>query len=156
MDKSTPAQLRRELDIALDGVTKLADRLTKTIERVNTIFDNDINLEFRIESARSEAFILAKVVANMLARECLHDPNPRARLDVLLKQYYLAADVFTPDPDSDTNDAELRKLGVDIPKPTTEALQQRERDAAIAASYRDIANALRDEAMKAISAVQKR
>jgi hypothetical protein len=102
MDENDPAQLRRELNIALDGVTKLADRLTKTIERVNTLFENDKNLEFRIENARGEALILSKVIADMLARECLHDRNPPARLETLLKRYFLAAEVFTPDPDSES------------------------------------------------------
>ena len=116
MDETSHAQLRRELNIALDGVTKLADRLTKTIERVNTLYENDKNLVFRIESARGEALILAKVVADMLARECLNDRNPPARPEK----------------------------------------QEREQEAAIAASYRDIANVLRDEAMKTISATQRR
>lgn len=155
MDEASPAQLRHELNIALDGVAKLADRLTKVIERVNTLFDNDNNLEFRIESARGEAFILAKVVADMLARECLHDRNPCACLEQLLKRYFLAADVFTPDPGSDANDTDLRKQGVNTQEPTAAVQRDRERDAAIAASYREIANALRNEAMKTISTAQK-
>jgi hypothetical protein len=52
--------------------------------------------------------------------------------------------------------AELRKLGVDIPEPTPAEKQETEQNAAIAASYRDIANALRDEAMKTITAAQRR
>jgi hypothetical protein len=155
MDHTSAAQLRRELDMALDGVSKLADLLTKTKERVNTLFENDKNLEFRIESARGETIILSKVVAGMLARECLHDRNPPARLDALLKRYFLAADIFAPDPDSDSTDALLRKLGADIPKPTPAEREEKERDTVIAASYRDIANTLRDEAMKIITAAHR-
>lgn len=151
MEENDPVELRRALSIALDGVTKLAERMTETIERVNTLSENDKSLEVRIENARGETFILLKVVADMLARECLLDRNPPARLDILLKRYFLAAEVFTPDPDDDSMNAELRKLGINIPEPTPAEKQEMEQDAAIAARYRDIANAIRNEAIKTIA-----
>lgn len=71
----------------------------------------------------------------------------------MLASLNLAADIFADT--TDTN-AILREAGLPAPERTQEEMDEAERSAVIAESYRDIATVLKDEAMKVIAGATRR
>ena len=115
---------QKDLDVALAGVTKLAGGLEKAYALIGALSD-------RLELYRAESMVLLKVVAGILARECRASPNPQAHLDELLVSYFKSAEAFDLISGSEPKEANESKF--------------------IAACHRDIASALRAEAVRVLT-----
>ena len=112
-------QTRKELELAFEQIRTLANMVTRGMDSTGRLAD-------AVARARGETVVLGKVVGQILARECLSHPDPRRKLDEMLRPLAAAAAVFRNDPEDD--------------------------DLAIADTHEQTADALRTTALRVIEA----
>ena len=152
-DPVTPEdRVYQKLAIAFDLLTNLANNGTELTARLN---QHVKTLSFELETARGEIGILTKAVGHILGREASQARNPAQTLGAFLGPLNAAADIFAPDPIPDELKKIYKDAGLVIPEPTQEEKDIAERDAVISESYRTIAQHLKEEAMKVISAARR-
>lgn len=150
MTEITVAQLQTNLNLAFDMIANLASNGTRMSEIQAKSHEN---LASQIETARGETIIVLKVVAQLIARDCLQDRDPRKRLEAFVAPLVSAADVFAPDPDAEDHRAILREAG--LPEPTAEELEEERKGAAISQTYTAYAEAIHKEAMRYITGAKR-